>query len=267
MEQWFSFYTSSGAYNRALAAALGLVLFTVIGTLFVKTPYGRFGEGTPGVRLSPRLGWFLMEFPATVSFMIFYWSGRNALEPVPLVLFAVWCVHYANRGFIFPFRMRVAPDHRQSFNFSVVAIGWIVTSLHGYLNGSYFSEYGSQYVTSWLYDPRFIAGILIYYGGFILTVRSESIMRDLRSRDPKPDEPRYRIPRGGMFRFVTNPQYLGELAAWAGFALFTWSPGGIFIFLISAANLVPRALENHRWYREQFPDYPPERKALVPYIL
>ena len=30
---------------------------------------------------------------------------------------------------------------------------------------------------------------------------------------------------------------------------------------------LPRALVNHRWYCEQFPDYPAERKAVVPFLL
>jgi hypothetical protein len=51
----------------------------------------------------------------------------------------------------------------------------------------------------------------------------------------------YRIPEGGLFRFVTNPSYLAELVFWAGFALFTWSLAGVFILAISMANLIPRA--------------------------
>jgi hypothetical protein len=30
---------------------------------------------------------------------------------------------------------------------------------------------------------------------------------------------------------------------------------------------MPRALQNHRWYRAQFPDYPANRKALVPFLI
>jgi 3-oxo-5-alpha-steroid 4-dehydrogenase 1 len=41
----------------------------------------------------------------------------------------------------------------------------------------------------------------------------------------------------------------------------------VFIFAVSAAHLVPRALATHRWYRERFPDYPRERRALIPYLL
>ena len=40
---------------------------------------------------------------------------------------------------------------------------------------------------------------------------------------------------------------------------------GIALFTI--ANLLPRALSNHSWYLESFPDYPKERKALIPFIL
>ena len=35
----------------------------------------------------------------------------------------------------------------------------------------------------------------------------------------------------------------------------------------SLANLAPRAIKTHRWYREQFAEYPRERKALLPFIL
>ena len=43
--------------------------------------------------------------------------------------------------------------------------------------------------------------------------------------------------------------------------------GGKPIHPISAANLIPRAITTQRWYREKFPDYPKERKALIPGIL
>jgi 3-oxo-5-alpha-steroid 4-dehydrogenase 1 len=32
------------------------------------------------------------------------------------------------------------------------------------------------------------------------------------------------------------------------------------------ANLVPRARANHLWYKENFIEYPKERKALIPKI-
>ena len=77
----------------------------------------------------------------------------------------------------------------------------------------------------------------------------------------------YRIPRGGLFRWVSCPNYLGEIVEWCGWAIATWSPAGAMFAAWTIANLLPRALSNHRWCRARFPDYPSERKALIPGLL
>ena len=147
-------------------------------------------------------------------------------------------------------------------------MGWLVTSLHGYLHAAFFTRYGPHYDTSWLVDPRFLVGMPIYLASLALNLHSDAILRGLRSREEVAAGVRtYRVPRGGLFRWVTSPSYLTELTGWAGLALATWSLAGVFILAISAANLVPRALSTQRWYRERFPDYPMERRALIPFLL
>jgi 3-oxo-5-alpha-steroid 4-dehydrogenase 1 len=54
---------------------------------------------------------------------------------------------------------------------------------------------------------------------------------------------------------------------WIGWALATFSWAGLVFVLWTAANLVPRALKHHAWYRATFADYPRERKAIIPFIL
>ena len=109
---------------------------------------------------------------------------------------------------------------------------------------------------------------LVYYGSFVLNIRSDAIIRNLRSvEEIQRGDKVYRIPQGGLFRFVTNPSYLTEITAFTGFAIATWSLGATFILLITIANLVPRAFQTHRWYREKFPDYPPSRRAVIPYLV
>ncbi|HSM13639.1 MAG TPA: hypothetical protein VLA66_06195 [Thermoanaerobaculia bacterium] len=54
------------------------------------------------------------------------------------------------------------------------------------------------------------------------------------------------------------------LVVWT--ALATWSLPGLAFALWTVANLAPRARSHHRFYRERFPGYPPERRALVPWI-
>ena len=68
---------------------------------------------------------------------------------------------------------------------------------------------------------------------------------------------------GDVSRYSTKP----ELLEWVGFAIASWSLPGLAFAVYTAANLVPRALANRRWYRERFPDYPSERKALIPFLL
>ena len=75
------------------------------------------------------------------------------------------------------------------------------------------------------------------------------------------------LPATVMFLYVSCPNYLGELLEWAGWALATWSLGGLAFFVYTAANLVPRARSNHRWYRGRFEDYPESRRAVIPGLI
>ena len=251
------------SFDTVLAIGFAFAAFTIIGSLFVPGAYGRFASDKMGVNLNPKLGWWLMEIPATVSFLWFYVQGPRAAEAMPLVLAAVWMIHYGNRGWFFPLSIRVVPGKKSSFSITVMALGMFVTAIHGYLNARWFSELGTHLTSAWFTDPRFLLGLAVYYTGYFTILRSEYIVRHLRDA-PGTD---YRIPRGGAFRWVSSPQYLGELTAWAGFALMTWGLPGVMIFLISAGNLVPRAFQTHKWYRDKFPDYPPERKVLIPHVL
>ena len=254
-------------YDTVLIAGFVFALFVAVAGVFVKSPYGRFADARWGFALDPRLGWLLMELPATVVFVLVFVRGSNRAELVPLLFLAMWLIHYGNRGFAFPLLIRRAPGSKASFGISVVVMGWFVTGVHGYLNAHYIAELGDHYGRSWLSDPRFIGGVLLYYAGFAANLHSDAIIRRLRTKaEVESGEKVYRIPRGGLFRWVSSPQYLSELVAWTGFAIATWCPGSLFVLAVSAANLIPRAAQTHRWYHERFADYPPERKALVPFV-
>ncbi|MGW4632749.1 3-oxo-5-alpha-steroid 4-dehydrogenase [Nocardia sp. NPDC004415] len=260
-------YTGNTTYDTVLTIGFAFAAFVMVGGLFAQSPYGRFTSTKVGFNLNPKLGWWLMELPATVVFAVFFLTGPDPFSPTPLVLAAIWLVHYGNRGWFFPLSIRQVPGKTSSFNIGVVAAGVFVTALHGYLNGAMFShDYLDQYSTAWLTDPRFLVGLAVYLCGFALLVRSEAIVRNLRDKD-NPGATEYRIPHGGGFRFVSSPAYLGELIAWTGFALLTWSLAGVVILLITAGNLVPRAFATHRWYKEKFADYPMNRKALIPGVI
>jgi 3-oxo-5-alpha-steroid 4-dehydrogenase 1 len=263
-----SWYTGDPTYDLVLAVALGSAAFVALASCFIPSPYGRFASERYGVGLDPRLGWLLMELPATLSFLYFYLRGPNRAELVPMIFCGMWLIHYANRGFFFPLSIRTPKGAKATFGLLVVVVGWLVTTTHGYLHAEFFARLGGHYSSEWLSGWRFWVGFVVYYVCFFLNVRADATLRNLRTREEVASGKRvYRIPRGGLFEYVTCPSYTAELVGWAGFALATWSFAGVFIFAISAANLVPRALATHAWYKERFPDYPKERRALVPFIL
>jgi hypothetical protein len=38
-------------------------------------------------------------------------------------------------------------------------------------------------------------------------------------------------------------------------------------WLFTIFNLAPRAISSHRWYLKHFPNYPKDRKAVIPYLI
>jgi protein-S-isoprenylcysteine O-methyltransferase Ste14 len=76
----------------------------------------------------------------------------------------------------------------------------------------------------------------------------------------------YRVPRGGLFELVANPNYLGELIEWVGFALVCWNWAAFVWVGFCASTFVPRARHNLTFLRERFPDYPRSIRALIPFF-
>lgn len=240
-------------------AEIGIALPTAAALLWTTAPYGRHTRGGWGPTVPSGVGWVLMELPASVLFAVIFAFGVHRLELVPLALIGVWQLHYFHRTFIFPFRLR-AKGKRMPLSIPAIAI--VFNSLNAYVNARWISHIGS-YADGWLADPRFLVGSGVFLLGFVINIHADTVLIHLR----KPGETGYVIPRGGLFRFVTCPNYLGEILEWIGWAILTWSLAGAAFAVYTIANLAPRAVSNHRWYREKFgADYPAERRALVPFV-
>ena len=264
-----TWYTGDFAFDTLLTIGLVFALFVFISSRYGTAKYGgRFGGGGKGgFKLGSKPGWILMELPGLLVFPIVFFMGSNSMETVPLFFLAIWMMHYCNRALITPLLMRTRPDAQSDFDISVIVLGWVSLALHGYLNARYISELGDHYQPEWFSDPRFIIGLSIYAFGFTLNIISDSILRNLRSKVPDVNEPRYKTPYGWGFKFVSCPQYLGEIISFIGIAIMTWNLGAVFVIAITIGNLVPRALYTHKWFKKNFEDYPTERKAIVPYVL
>lgn len=227
---------------------------------FVTAPYGRHVRSGWGPTISSNLGWVLMECPAVLVFGGFFLLGDRQTAPVHLVFLAMWMLHYVNRAFVFPFRRR---GGQRPMPLSIVGGGFLFNLVNGYLQSRWLNTLSPLYDVDWLTDPRFVVGAAVFVAGWAINTHSDGVLRDLRrSKDTG-----YVIPTRGLFRWVSNANYFGEMVEWTGWAIATWSlPGAVFA-LWTIANLAPRAFSNHRWYRETFDDYPEHRKALIPFLL
>jgi protein-S-isoprenylcysteine O-methyltransferase Ste14 len=254
--------TSEELYYQILVGVFIAAAVAFVVLLLIDAPYGKHDRDGWGPGINVRLGWFLLELPSFAFFLYFFSLGEHRLAIVPLILFLMYEVHYFHRTFIYPLTLRVKPGAREKV--VLLLLGIPFNAANGYLNGFYISHYGDHlHRFTWLSDPRFIFGFVLFFLGFALNKHSDKLLRNLR----KPGETGYKIPQGGGFRFVSCPNYLGELIQWTGFAIACWSPAGAAFVLFTAANLVPRALASHRWYKEQFTDYPADRKAVIPWLL
>merc|ERR1712216_808509 len=171
---------------------------------------------------------------------------------------ALFLVHYTNRTFIYPLRMRGAkPTRLLSF-----ALAMIFCTINGYIQARMLSKF-AIYHPEWCFDGQFLLGVTLWAFGWSVNYHSDEILRNLR----KPGEKGYKIPRGGMFEYVSGANFFGEIVEWAGFAVAcnTWVATSFAV--ATALNIGPRAMQHRQWYLQKFEDYPEQRKALIPFVL
>ncbi len=245
-------------YDVAILIWLGVGALTFLALFFISAPYGRHARRGWGPAVPARLGWVLMELPSPVLMALFFFTGSHTGDLAALAFIVIWQVHYIQRTFVYPALMK---PNATPMPVSIVVFGIFFNLGNACFNGIWVFHLAPP-GTAWLTDPRFLVGVAIFAAGFFINLQSDAILRNLR----KPGETGYKIPRGGLYRWVSSPNYLGEMMEWAGWALATWSLAGLSFFLWTVANLLPRAVANHRWCREKFPDYPPARRAVIPYI-
>ncbi len=246
-------------FNYLLTVWFALAAVIFVALFFVVAPYGRHVAKHWGATIKSSTGWIVMESTSPILFAIYFMLGQNRVTLPVIALVVLWETHYVHRAFFYPLHRRGGDKPMPVL---IVALGFIFNGVNSYLNGRYIFTLSPGYPDNWLSDPRFIAGILLFILGFIINRQADFTLHNLR----KDGETGYDIANSGLFRWVSCPNYLGEIMIWTGWAIATWSLAGLSFALWTAANLVPRARAHDRWYRQNFPEYPANRKTLVPGI-
>lgn len=235
---------------------LGAAVFIYL--CFKPAPYGRHVDKNWGPTIPNKWGWFIMETTVLVALFANLLPYIDWMTLPCFVMIGLFCLHYVNRAFVFPFRIKT---HGKRMPLLTVGSAILFNTINGSLLGLWFSRF-AHYPNSWLTQPRFLMGVILFVTGFSINLWSDGKLFALR----KKGDTGYYIPYGGLYDHVSSPNLLGEIIEWTGFALLTWSLPALAFLVWTLANLVPRAMANQRWYRAKFPDYPLQRKILFPFI-
>jgi steroid 5-alpha reductase family enzyme len=186
-------------------------------------------------------------------------SGWNLADPTGIIFYIMWMTHYVHRSWVWPARAHIS-GKKMPIGIVLFAIGF--NSINSWLNAEWIFSLHHPYPYEWLYSPQFIIGVMLFITGMGINIKTDDMLFALRENG----EVDYKIPHGHMFKWISCPNYFGEILEWIGWALATWSLAGLSFAVWAIANLVPRARANHKWYQEKFSDYPRSRKALIPKI-
>ncbi len=241
-------------YDLLVGAELIAAILTLASLALLTAPYGRHGRAGWGPLLPARWGWILMESPSFFGFAgLLLWQGVPR-DPVPAVAAALFLGHYGYRTVLYPFLAVSRP-----MPWSIAASGLGFNVLNATIQAAALGP-GGHIRHGPLGSPLTIAGAGLFVAGFVIHVHADHVLRTLRA----PGDTAYHIPRRGLHRWVAAPNYLGEIVQWLGFAVFSGSGAAWVFLLFTIANLAPRAKDHLRWYRDRFPDYPADRRALLP---
>ena len=236
-----------------------IAIGTFIYLFFESAPYGRHVKNGWGILIPARLGWIVMESPSVLLMIGYALIVKDQLEIIHKIFLLIWLTHYIHRTFVYPFVIQITnPKMPITIAFSAFFFNIVNVSIQAF--GIF---YFTQYSEDWVSSPIFIAGLSIFLIGMYINIKSDYIMISLK----KNKGPGYLIPNTFLYRYLSAPNYFGEIIEWFGWMILTWSISGVVFLIWVIANLFPRAISHHKWYKEKFDDYPTNRKAIIPGII
>ena len=225
----------------------------------VEAAYGRYADAIKSrFKVNGRIGWIVQEAPSFIIASIYFWKSCNFLHDngKNQILLLAYCIHYFHRSFIFPlFIQPRRPNPLMTILFAFTFCIW-----NGYMQGASLTH-NIVNTNSFIY----FMGLLLFVTGAIVNIRSDYYLISLRkNKTPAKD---YAIPEQGLFKLISCPNYFGEIVEWIGYGMASGRVEQIAFAFFTIANLLPRAIQHHNYYKTRFTDYPRTRKALIPFIL
>jgi len=237
-----------------------------------------------GILFSFKNGWIIQESGSTLSsvsvlsIIYVYFPEIFNLFIQRVYLFGAWVylvpfyIHYIHRAFIYP----CFTNSKQPISCGIMMLALIFCTWNGFQQtlsavGNFYDPDNTNVLSnssdSNINDQHNfvmpnLLGLPIFFLGMGLNLHADYHLIGLKNQGNG-----YQIPKSGLFQLITCPNYFGEFIEWFGYAVFcNFSLSSIAFVVFTMGNLVPRAMKNHKWYQEKFPDYPKSRKIVFPFI-
>ncbi|KAG4101152.1 hypothetical protein H8356DRAFT_1035082 [Neocallimastix lanati (nom. inval.)] len=207
---------------------------------------------------STRKGLFLIYISTIFSITIIYICDTRKKTPYHIIVYIFYLINYLKRCFEVLFIHKFS---KKSSFFALLYIGisntLVNTILCRYILLSNKNMDDSNFFYLILPFPLILFG---WFGTFYHHILLAKLRRS--SRNAK----RYKIPRGGLFDYVSCPHYFMEFLTWAGFSVIVHrlSFYGHVIFIF--CTFVGRSYQTKKWYNNNIVGYPRKRKCLIPLI-
>lgn len=137
-------------------------------------------------------------------------------------------------------------------------------------NAPMISDYSIPKFSTTEISAHHIIGTAIFLWAFCVQFDSHLRMASLRKNSAgNVVTLKHKIPRGGMFEYVSCPHYMAEIVLYCALSVVLGAPNTTWWLMMSWnwTNQVAVSFLSHNWYRENFPSYPRSRKAVIPFVL
>ena len=248
--------------------------------LFIKAYYGKFfnsnSEESNFIQkllrkifpvIPSRISWIVQECPCVFITIFYLIKAHSDITLRRILVIAPFLIHYIHRTFIFPFVIHSSKNNPleitlMAFTFCFFNAIMINRSIF------YYTNYDHDF---WIY---YIYGLITFICGMYINIFSDySMIKQRNAKKEQEGGSKYIIPKGFMYELISCPNYFGELTEWLGFFVLSNTFSGLVFFVSTFANLFPRAIQYHKWYKTKFKEEfstdkdLTNRKAIVPFLI